>query len=77
MVLTATRDGAPFPDLTPSTTSVMEAVQQLAAVAERVAEGGDDVREGAWKGKTTCTAYHPSHRDTETHTHACTLQYSH
>lgn len=45
MILTETRGNTPFPDLTPSACTVMEAVQSLASVAQKVTtETADEVK---------------------------------
>ena len=45
MILTETRGSTPFPDLMPSACAVMEAVQNLASVAQKCAmETADEVK---------------------------------
>ena len=45
MILTETRGNTPFPDLTPSACTVMEAVQSLASVAQKATtETADEVK---------------------------------
>ena len=45
MILTETRGSTPFPDLTSSACTVMEAVQSLASVAQKVTtETADEVK---------------------------------